>query len=55
VISLRASGRLEARLAAAALIDLASGSHGLLGASLVQAAAVKAGAARTPAGILLAA
>ena len=55
VIALRGGGRLEARLAAAALIDLASGSCGLLGASLVQAVAVRAGAARTPAGILLAA
>jgi hypothetical protein len=55
VIMLQASRRVDARLAAAALIDLASGSRGLLGASLVQAVAVRAGAARTPAGILLAA
>jgi SEC-C motif len=55
VIALRASGGLDGKLAAAALIDLASGSRGLLGASLVQAAAVRAGAARTPAGVLLAA
>jgi SEC-C motif len=46
VIALRAAGGLEAKLAAAAVIDLASGSRGLLGASLVQAVAVRAGAAR---------
>lgn len=55
VIALRASGRLDAKLAAAALIDLATGSRGLLGASLLQAIAVRAGAARTPAGLRLAA
>jgi SEC-C motif len=55
VFTLRAGGRLDARLAAAALIDLASGSRVLLGASLVQAAAVQAGVARTPGGVLLAA
>jgi SEC-C motif-containing protein len=46
VIALRAAGGLEAKLAAAAVIDLASGSRGLLGASLVQAVAVRAGVAR---------
>jgi hypothetical protein len=50
VITLRDSGRLGARLAAAALIDLASESHELVAASLLQAVAVRAGAARTPAG-----
>jgi SEC-C motif len=55
VIALRGKGRLDAKLAAAAVIDLASGSCGLLGASLVQAVAVRAGVARTPAGVLLAA
>jgi SEC-C motif len=55
VIALRASGRLKARLAAAALIDLASESRELIAASLLQAVAVRAGAARTPAGIVLAA
>jgi hypothetical protein len=55
VIALRGAGRLDVKLAAAAVLNLASGSRGLLGASLVQAAAVRAGAARTPAGILLAA
>ncbi len=55
VIALRASGRLDAKLAATALIDLASESRELVGASLVQAVAVRAGVARTPAGVLLAA
>jgi hypothetical protein len=49
VIALRASGRLDARLAAAALIDLASDSRELIGASLLQAVAVRAVAAQTPA------
>jgi hypothetical protein len=52
VIALRASGRLDARLAAAALVDLASESRELVAASLLQAVAVRAGAARTPAGAL---
>jgi hypothetical protein len=55
VIALRAAGRLDSKLAATALIDLASESRELVGASLLQAVAVRAGAARTPAGILLAA
>lgn len=55
VIALRARDTLGAKLAAAALIDLASDSPALVGASLVQAVAVKAGAARTPAGLRLAA
>jgi hypothetical protein len=55
VIALRVAGRLDAKLAATALIDLASESRELVGASLLQAVAVRAGAARTPAGILLAA
>jgi hypothetical protein len=55
VIALRAAGRLDSKLAATALIDLASESRELVGASLFQAVAVRAGAARTPAGILLAA
>jgi hypothetical protein len=54
-IALRATGRLDTKLAAAALIDLASESRELVGASLLQAVAVRAGAARTPGGILLAA
>jgi hypothetical protein len=55
VIALRAAGGLDAKLAATALIDLASASRGLVGGSLLRAVAVRAGAARTPAGILLAA
>ena len=55
VIAARDAGRLERRLAAVALIDLASGSRQLLCASVIQAVAVRAGVARTPAGILLAA
>jgi hypothetical protein len=35
------------------VIDLASGSRQLLCASLIQAVAVRAGVARTPAGVLL--
>jgi hypothetical protein len=54
VIALRAPGRLGDKLAATALIDLASESRELVGASLLQAVAVRAGA-RTPAGVLLAA
>ena len=55
VIALREAGRLERKLAAAALIDLASGSRQLFSASLLEAAAVRAGVARTPGGLLLAA
>ena len=55
VIGLRDGARLDRRLSAAALIDLASDSSALVVASLLQAVAVKAGATRTPAGILLAA
>jgi len=55
VIALRAAGRLAAKFAATALIDLASESRELVAASLLQAVAVRAGAARTPAGVLLAA
>lgn len=55
VIALRAAGRLEPKLAAAALIDLADDLPALLAAGLVQAVAVRAGAARTPAGLRLAA
>jgi hypothetical protein len=55
VIALRDAGRCGGRLAAVALIDLASGSRQLLCASVIQAVAVRAGVARTPAGVLLAA
>jgi hypothetical protein len=55
VIAARDRGRCGRLLAAVALIDLASGSRLLLGASVLQAVAVRTGVARTPAGILLAA
>src|SRR3954454_25355797 len=54
VIALRDAGRCGRRLAAVALIDLASGSRQLLCASVIQAVAVRAGVARTPAGIRMA-
>ena len=55
VIALRDAGRCGRRLAAVALIDLASGSRQLLCASLIEAVAVRAGVTRTPGGVLLAA
>ena len=55
VIALRDSGRLGRRLAAVGLVDLASGSRQLLCASVIEAVAVRAGVARTPSGLLLAA
>ena len=55
VIAAREAGRCGRPLAAVALIDLASGSRQLLCASVIQAVAVRAGVARTPAGVLLAA
>ncbi|MCA1699393.1 MAG: SEC-C domain-containing protein, partial [Actinobacteria bacterium] len=55
VIAARDGGRCGHRLAAVALIDLASGSRQLLCASVIQAVAVRAGVARTPGGVLLAA
>jgi hypothetical protein len=55
VIAARDAGMCGQRLAAVALIDLASGSRLLLCASVVQSVAVRAGVARTPAGVLLAA
>jgi len=55
VIAARDAGRIERRLAAVAVVDLASGSRQLLCASVLRAVAVRAGVARTPAGILLAA
>jgi hypothetical protein len=55
VIAAREAGRCGRLLAAVALIDLASGSRQLLCASVIQAVAVRAGVARTPAGVLLAA
>jgi hypothetical protein len=55
MIAARDAGRCDRLLAAVALIDLASGSRQLFGASVIQAVAVRAGVARTPAGVLLAA
>ena len=55
VIVMRDAGRCGRRLAAVALIDLASGSRQLLCASVIEAVAVRAGVTRTPAGVLLAA
>ena len=55
VIARRERGKLDDQLAATALIDLASGSRQLLCASVIQSVAVRAGVARTPAGVLLAA
>jgi hypothetical protein len=55
VIAVRDAGGCGRLLAAVALIDLASGSRQLLCASVIEAVAVRAGVARTPAGILLAA
>jgi hypothetical protein len=55
VIATRDAGRCGRSLAAVALIDLASGSRQLLCASVIEAVAVRAGVARTPAGIVLAA
>lgn len=55
VIAMRDAGRCGRRLAAVALIDLASGSRQLVCASVIHAVAVRAGVARTPAGVLLAA
>lgn len=46
---------IDRRLADAALIDLGSDSRRLLRAGLLEAVAVRVGAARTPGGILLAA
>lgn len=55
VIAQAQMGAIDERLADAALIDLGSDSRQLLRAGLLEAAAVRVGAARTPAGILLAA
>ena len=55
VTDLQATGRIDPLLAAAAHIDLASSSGFLIRASLIQAAALAAGAIRTPGGLLLAA
>jgi SEC-C motif len=54
VIDLRDAGWLEGRLAALAILDLASRSAALVRVSLVEAAAVAAGVARTPGGLVVA-
>jgi hypothetical protein len=55
VIARAEAGAVDRRLANAALVDLGSASRRLLRAGLLEAVAVRVGAARTPAGILLAA
>jgi hypothetical protein len=55
IANLQAAGRLDPQLAAAAHIDLDSRSQLLIRASLIHAAALAAGAIRTPGGLLLAA
>jgi hypothetical protein len=55
IAKLQAAGRLDPLLAAAAHIDLDSRSQLLIRASLIEAAALAAGATRTPGGLLLAA
>jgi SEC-C motif len=55
VARLQTAGRLDPQLAAVALIDLDSRPGLLIRASLIQAAALAAGATRTPGGLLLAA
>jgi SEC-C motif len=55
IVNLQTARRVPRTLAAAAHIDLASRSQLLVRASLIEAAAVAAGASRTPGGLLLAA
>jgi hypothetical protein len=55
VIAGRESGKCGPRLAAIALLDLATESRHLFFASLIEAIAVRSGVARTPGGVLLAA
>jgi SEC-C motif len=55
VLALRESSRVGARLAALALVDLAGGGRTLLRGSLLRAATIATGRARTPAGLLVAA
>ncbi|MGH3105006.1 MAG: SEC-C metal-binding domain-containing protein [Gaiellaceae bacterium] len=54
VIALRDARRIEPQIAAAAIVDLEGGSRSFLGAALVEAAAVAAGVARTPCGLVVA-
>ena len=55
VLALRDAGRVAPRVAALALVDLEGGGEALLTASLIQAAAISVGAARTPNGLVVAA
>lgn len=55
VLSRADAGVIDRLLAAAALVDLGSGSRRFLRAGLLEAVAVRVGVARTPGGILLAA
>jgi hypothetical protein len=55
VIAQAEAGMVDRLLAAAALLDLGSGSRRFLRAGLLEAVAVRVGVARTPGGILLAA
>ncbi len=54
VLALADAGRVDAQVAAVAVIDLSCESSALLRSSLVEALAVSVGAARTPAGLLVA-
>lgn len=54
VVALRDAGRVTEEVAAAALLDLDSDADALVREALVAALAVDCGAARTPAGLLLA-
>jgi hypothetical protein len=54
VVELRENGHLDARLAAVAVLELASRSQALVRASLVEATSVAAGVTTTPGGIIIA-
>jgi hypothetical protein len=54
VIALRDAGQLGQQPAAIAILDLATRSQALARASLIEAAAVAAGTARTPGGLIVA-
>ncbi len=54
VMALRDAGRIDERVAAVAVMQLAGRSIGLLRSSLIQAMAVIVGAVETPGGILIA-
>ena len=54
VMALAESGRVDSQVAAVAVIDLTTASSALLRSSVLEALAVSVGAARTPAGLLVA-